>query len=198
MKQITLILTSFLICLTANAQYAADTGKTPDRGIMVGGVGADGKYHFLLVDNAGALSLGAGSSGAVAQGSTTSGQSGQLMQGAVLTSPPTYTTAQTSPAVLTLKGALETAPIGAPNYANGQVATSTTAATLVAARVTRRSVSIKNYDATITVYIGAATVTAANGYKLLAGESVSIDATGLIQVIAASGTPTVGYFESYD
>lgn len=87
---------------------------------------------------------------------------------------------------------------GAANYANGQVATSTTAATLVAARATRRSVSITNYDATITVYIGGATVTAANGYRLLAGQSVSIDATGLIQVIAASGTPTVGYIESYD
>lgn len=33
----------------------------------------------------------------VAQGSTTSGQSGPLVQGAVTTAPPTYTTAQTSP-----------------------------------------------------------------------------------------------------
>ena len=82
--------------------------------------------------------------------------------------------------------------------ANGQVATSTAAATLVAARATRRSVVIKNMDTTITIYIGVATVTAANGLPLLPGESVSIDWVGLIQAIAASGTPTVAYAETYD
>lgn len=87
---------------------------------------------------------------------------------------------------------------GAANMANGQIATSTAAATLVAARATRRSVVIKNMDATITVYVGVATVTAANGLPLLAGESVSIDWVGLIQVIAASGTPSVAYCETFD
>ncbi len=43
---------------------------------------------------------------AQAQGSTTSGQSGTLMQGAVTTSSPTYTTAQTSPLSLDATGAL--------------------------------------------------------------------------------------------
>jgi hypothetical protein len=42
----------------------------------------------------------------LAQGSTTSGQSGTLMQGAVTTAAPTYTTAQTSPLSLTTAGAL--------------------------------------------------------------------------------------------
>ena len=87
---------------------------------------------------------------------------------------------------------------GAANMANNQVATSVTAATLVAARATRRSVVIKNMDSLITVYIGVATVTTANGLPLLAGESVSIDWVGLIQVIAASGTPVVAYSETYD
>lgn len=45
------------------------------------------------------------SSGAVAQGSTTSGQTGSLIQGAVTTAAPSYTTAQTSPISLTLAGA---------------------------------------------------------------------------------------------
>lgn len=40
------------------------------------------------------------------QGSTTSGQSGPLVQGAVTTAAPTYTTAQTSPLSLTTAGAL--------------------------------------------------------------------------------------------
>jgi hypothetical protein len=42
----------------------------------------------------------------VAQASTTSGQSGPLVQGAVTTAAPTYTTAQTSPLSLTTAGAL--------------------------------------------------------------------------------------------
>lgn len=42
----------------------------------------------------------------VTQGSTTSGQSGDLVQGAVTTNAPTYTTAQTSPLSLTTAGAL--------------------------------------------------------------------------------------------
>lgn len=46
------------------------------------------------------------SSGAVAQGSTTSGQTGPLIQAAVTTSSPTYTTAQTYPLSLDTTGAL--------------------------------------------------------------------------------------------
>lgn len=44
----------------------------------------------------------------VAQGSTTSGEKGTLIQGAVTTAAPTYTTAQTSPLSLTTAGALRT------------------------------------------------------------------------------------------
>lgn len=46
------------------------------------------------------------SSGAVAQGSTTSGQTGGLTQAAVTTTPPTYTTAQTDPLSMTTAGGL--------------------------------------------------------------------------------------------
>lgn len=50
-----------------------------------------------------------------AQGSTTSGQSGQLVQGAVTTSSPTYTTGQTAPLSLDTTGALRiTAPAASP------------------------------------------------------------------------------------
>lgn len=89
-------------------------------------------------------------------------------------------------------------PTGAANMANGQVAASTIAATLVTARATRRSVTILNMDAAINVFVGVATVTAANGLRLAAGQSISIDSATLIQVIAASGTPSVGYLETYD
>lgn len=50
------------------------------------------------------------SSGAVAQGSTTSGQTGGLIQGAVTTSAPSYTTGQTDPLSLTTAGALRVDP----------------------------------------------------------------------------------------
>src|SRR5229473_1208830 len=43
-----------------------------------------------------------------AQASTTSGQSGPLIQGAVTTTAPTYTTGQTDPLSLTTAGALRT------------------------------------------------------------------------------------------
>lgn len=87
---------------------------------------------------------------------------------------------------------------GATNYVNSQVATSTVAATLVVARETRRGCLVRNLDTTISVYIGAATVTSANGMLLKAGESVVIQGKGLYQVISASGTPTVAVMDEYD
>lgn len=59
-----------------------------------------------------ALSPNGSQATAVAQGSTTSGQTGTLIQGAVTTSVPAYTTAQTSPLSLTLRGALRVKPTG--------------------------------------------------------------------------------------
>lgn len=86
---------------------------------------------------------------------------------------------------------------GATTINNGQVALSTTAATLVAARTGRRRVTILNMDAAITIYIGKATVTSGNGFPLIAGASIRLETSALIQGIAASGTPTVAYVEEY-
>jgi hypothetical protein len=91
-----------------------------------------------------------------------------------------------------------TKPTGAVNLATGQVTTSTTSGTLVAARATRRSVAIRNADASITIYYGAGTVTSANGFPLKPGESQAVDTTAAINVVAASGTPAVAYVETYD
>ena len=87
--------------------------------------------------------------------------------------------------------------LAAANQATGQVATSTAAATFVVARPTRESVLLRNLDTTISVYVGVATVTSANGMLLKAGESIEVKTTALIQVIAASGTPTVAYYDTY-
>lgn len=57
----------------------------------------------------------------VSQGSTTSGQKGSLVQGAVTTAAPTYTTAQTSPISLTTAGALRTDSSGTTQPISGTV-----------------------------------------------------------------------------
>lgn len=66
-----------------------------------------GQSAPLSMDTTGALRVtGSFTSGNVAQGSTTSGQTGLLIQGAVTTAAPSYTTAQTNPLSLTTGGAL--------------------------------------------------------------------------------------------
>jgi adhesin/invasin len=67
-----------------------------------GAVGADGRSQEFWLDTVGRLHT----STEGAQGSTTSGQLGVLMQGAVTTSSPSYTTAQTSPLSLDTSGSL--------------------------------------------------------------------------------------------
>jgi hypothetical protein len=58
----------------------------------------------------------------VAQGSTTSGEHGDLIQGAVTTAAPAYTTAQTSPLSLTTAGALRTDSSATTQPISGTVA----------------------------------------------------------------------------
>ncbi len=58
----------------------------------------------------------------VAQGSTTSGQTGQLVQGAVTTAAPTYTTGQTNPLSLTTSGALRVDTSGSSVPTGGSTA----------------------------------------------------------------------------
>jgi hypothetical protein len=88
--------------------------------------------------------------------------------------------------------------VGPGTIATGQVTTSTTAGTMVAANATRRRCILKNTDASITVTVGPATVTTGNGMPLKAGESLEVRWTGLIQVISASGTPVVAYMDESD
>jgi hypothetical protein len=84
-----------------------------------------------------------------------------------------------------------------------QVATSTTAGTILAAQASSgsitdpRIVTVKNVDAAVVIYIGVLggpTVTAANGYPLRAGDSLTIAYANAIEgltAIAASLTPSV-------
>ncbi len=88
---------------------------------------------------------------------------------------------------------------GSTAIATGQVVPTTTAATLLAARETRKRVTFLNQGST-DAYIGPATVTTANGFPLAVGAAVTMYTTALVQAIIASGTMTgyVAYFEEYD
>lgn len=80
--------------------------------------------------------------------------------------------------------------------ATGQVAPTSTAATLIAARVGRKSVTFYNSGA-VNVWIGPATVTSANGLLLIPGASYTSYSEALWQAITASATGAIGYAEEY-
>jgi hypothetical protein len=90
--------------------------------------------------------------------------------------------------------------LGSTAIATGQVTPTASAATLLAARETRKSVTFVNLT-NMSVFIGPATVTTANGFELPAGAGISIPTTALLQVIVASVTGLTGdvqYIETYD
>jgi hypothetical protein len=87
--------------------------------------------------------------------------------------------------------------IGSSTLANGQVAPTNTAATLLAARETRSRVVFVNHGS-VDVYIGIATVTTANGFKLPPGGTLTLHTTALTQAITASGTGSIHYIEEFD
>lgn len=87
--------------------------------------------------------------------------------------------------------------IGGSAIASGQLAPTTTAATLLAARDTRKRVVFYNVGS-VDVYVGPATVTTSNGLKVPAGATLTLHMTALIQAITASGTGSVHYLEEYD
>lgn len=89
---------------------------------------------------------------------------------------------------------------GGTAFATGQVTPTATAATLLAARETRKTVTLYN-GTNMTVFVGPATVTTANGFGIPAGAALTIPTTALLQVIVASVTGLAGaihYVESYD
>lgn len=87
--------------------------------------------------------------------------------------------------------------IGAAALSSSQVVLSTTATLVKAANPLRVFAEVKDIDAAINVYLGKdATVTAANGHLLKAGEAFGFEHyVGAIWAIAASGTPTVTAIE---
>ena len=88
---------------------------------------------------------------------------------------------------------------GATAIATTQVVVTTTAATLIDARDTRKRVVIRN-NSSADCWIGPATVTTANGFRVNVGAVLTLYTTALIQAIIASGTMTgdIDVLEEYD
>lgn len=88
--------------------------------------------------------------------------------------------------------------IGSAALANGQVAPTTTAGTLVAARETRQRLILSNRSGSYGVFVGIATVTTGNGFYIPPGGSITLITAALVQAIMSSGTGLIDYIEEYD
>lgn len=88
---------------------------------------------------------------------------------------------------------------GSTAISTSQVTPTTTAGTLIAARDTRKRVIFSNNGST-DAYVGPATVTTSNGFKIPPGYTLTLYTTALVQAIIASGTMTgaVHIVEEYD
>lgn len=117
--------------ITVQQPTAANLNATvvfPSAQPVSGTITADQGGTWNITNISGTISLPTGAATettlaklALAQGSTTSGQFGPLMQGAVTTSAPSYTTGQTSPLSLTLSGALRVDASGSTQPVSGTV-----------------------------------------------------------------------------
>lgn len=155
--------------------------------------------------NTSALALDTTVSGLqVSQGSTTSGEKGPLIQGAVTTAAPSYTTAQTSPLSLTTDGSLRTsAKASTPTAGTVTQAAITVGTTAVRATVSgaapsaARSVLLVSTDSSSSgkFYMGSSSVTSSGanrGFQLLAGDQVAFNSdAGDYYIISDTAGQTV-------
>lgn len=137
----------------------------------------------------------------VTQGSTTSGEKGPLIQGAVTTSNPTYTTAQTSPLSLNTSGELRTtnaASRGTLTDGSGNTSgTPNTFTTVFASNANRKYLLVQNTDVsgnTIVIDFGASPSTTKGivlvslGSFVMEGSYISTEQINVIAPFNASIT----------
>lgn len=92
---------------------------------------------------------------------------------------------------------------GSTTIANAHVQISNTAATIAAARDTRKRLVIVNYQ-TVPIYVGISTVTTSTGFRLDPGASLTLYTTALVQGITSAAYTAAGeddkvhYVEEYD
>lgn len=175
----------------AIVDFAGQNAASPANSWLIGGqfntsptTVTSGNSSPLQIDNAGNLKVNivaGASSGAVAQGSTTSGQTGGLMQAAVTTAAPTYTTAQTNPLSLTTTG-------------NLRVSDSTAQATLASILTAAQGANPVNVNAAVTAQTGLTPGVAQTGTVIAANTDLSSVKGTAIDVNSgnkSAGTPRV-------
>lgn len=134
--------------------------------------------------NTSALALDASVTGLqVSQGSTTSGQKGDLTQGAVTTSAPSYTTSQTSPLSLTTAGALRTDASATTQPVSGTVTITPSGTQTVSGTVTANAGTNLNTSA-------LALDTSVNGILLAQNSTTSGQSGPLTQTATTTAAPT--------
>ena len=137
---------------------------------------------------------------APAQGSTTSGQTGGLVQGATTANAPTYTTGTTNPLSLDPQGGLRLSYPALPaGTSRSGTATTTSGSLSVAANANRKSLVGQNVSAVSVGFNelgGAAVIGGADTYTVAAGASFSVSTNRLVNFIAASGTAVVTMTET--
>lgn len=184
-KLILLLVLAFAVPLYADTN-GKDGGQLPRDGMLIGGKGADGKFHFLLTDNTGAIAI---SASALPTGAATSAkQDTQITaEQAILAG----LTSGTQKAIVTTKQLT-----GVPsNYTVGT--TDATVFTLAAGEIG----FIQNLDdAPLMVKKGASASTTSFSFVLKAGTAAD-DGTGgatgdelknyvgVVSVAAGSGSP---------
>ena len=169
--------------------YSADGSRVP--------ITADVNGLKVNVGNTVTVSLGAAlPAGSAVIGAVT--QSGTWNVGSITTLPALPTGSNVIGAVTQSAGPWTTVERGTV-IAHGSASVTTTAAQVLALAATRRSATIQNLG-TDYIYLGATGITANNGLRLAAGQTVVIDKspTAAIFAIAASGTQAVSYFTESD
>ena len=129
---------------------------------------------------------------ALAQASTTSGQKGNLILGAVTTDAPTYTTAQSNPLSLTTKGGLRTSEIRPSASAVTSVAGSATSVTLLASNINRIHAFLFN-DSNAVAYVKLGATASTSSYTIQLAKNSFYELpepayTGIIDCIWGSAT----------
>lgn len=163
----------------------------PAGSAVIGAVTQSGTWNVGSITTLPALVAGSAVIGAVTQ-------SGTWNVGAITTLPALPTGSNVIGAVTQSAGPWTTVERGTV-IAHGSASVTTTAAQVLALATGRRSVTIQNLG-TDYIYIGATGITANNGLRLAAGQTVVIDKspTAAIFAIAASGTQAVSYFTESD
>lgn len=110
----------------------------------------------------------------------------------------TSNTAARLPTALTGAGWFQVSLRGAANINTFQQTSTAAAATLLAARATRKRAVINNTDAANAVWVGPATVTTGNGMRIGPGQSIEVTWTGLVQIIDNGSHAVITVLDEFD